>query len=1268
MTQKLSKEELDKQFELFLKESVSDDSVDLGILENPSGGRSKSPKLAPKPTVSWLEDDLDKGTVGSGKSFLKSLRKTPTIQEEEKDSSDKSPSQKVQNEDRSESRGLSSALGLDTLEEQLEKEQFFADLEAGASSTIDFAKLNRELGSTSSTYEPGLGIFEGTLDRAGQNKDSPRGSADSPHYSDDFEAEDEKEQKQTPKMSPILAKVSLLDSLDDTREEPKKSTTDSMDKAQSGGSELEALTRLLQMHALQDSEGLDPILGSRDQDLGVDRDRDHDRDQSPALPGSAPLHRASTLESDLPTAEELMKPIRPEDDSLTSFRLHPLSSDTKDRLQLSEDAPLKRPALSGWTVDLLPDPDLDPAPVLDIPLAPPVLPDPPPPPPPLVPDPVRPVAPERVWSVAEELERLMQDQEKPAPASRTSRAKKVSLSSGSSVNRTFQARTRDTRTTAVSRPLPTALGPASRPASGLPTGPERSQPDAGVESRDLVASVQSLVSVLQQQVTSKHTEPEPQLSPLRQSEETSALEALKFQLLQKEKLIEKLKLDSEEVQSLKQHNYLLQSKLRSAEESLQKNKLTDASDSKHQEKLQTIEKEMKEQETLIQGYQQENERLYQQMKVLQAQSKANEEVMFEENQRLLNQLSSTREQLEKAQRPVSTLCSMDHSQRISQLLAQLHTLQKSDLRLREEIQRLNQEKQAAEQQHQEEVSELKRRLKWFAENQQLLDRDASRLRAATAETLQLKEQVEKLKVEVGKREQQKKSRERSADGRKIQALEKQVKELEQILRSRNPNSLPALIFAAASAPEHPEAPPQTSCSSSGPSRVSALLERRAERLEAELEARDHEAKRSIRALEQQFQAIRMRYEQQISELEQQLEQRPLEPPGADPGPGLGSDLVQRSDLITGLREELRREREAHREKETSLQKQLSDLQQQLKRKSHSSPSRHERQAEAAFGLRIERLNQELTTKSRTIQDLIRTVERLQREQRGLLSVPRGEGREGREGRRQAAMHRTAPESDAATEVFPALSDKSYQPTEFTDSHITEVQQENSALRLKLQQMQTDAEREREELRTALTQSQQQLHTLQEAHSQQLSSLQAQSLRDQAQLRSSFALEHSSSAVAQLSNQLNTQQVMVQQLQQQLSEAQSCRRELSVSRAREEALQTQLSRCLLDLKAAREAQTPEGKLLWSLEQKVTSLETRQEQRDRELQQVMAASLPVGTDLQSELQRWKRLAQNKTEDLQTFRLELDSILDIIRHLQRQGVLLSAPGPRPQTTQAI
>ena len=46
-----------------------------------------------------------------------------------------------------------------------------------------------------------------------------------------------------------------------------------------------------------------------------------------------------------------------------------------------------------------------------------------------------------------------------------------------------------------------------------------------------------------------------------------------------------------------------------------------------------------------------------------------------------------------------------------------------------------------EDKHRADMAALTKKLQWFAENQELLDRDAGRLKTATAEIHQLKEQV-----------------------------------------------------------------------------------------------------------------------------------------------------------------------------------------------------------------------------------------------------------------------------------------------------------------------------------------------------------------------------------------------------------------------------------------------------------------------------------------------------------------------------------------------
>ncbi|CAK6975579.1 centrosomal protein of 162 kDa [Scomber scombrus] len=1118
-------------------------------------------------------------------------------------------------------------------------------------------------------------------------------------------------------MSPILAKVSLYDSLDDTGgEDMRKDTAASVERGQSyvqsGGSEMEALhDAYRQIHVVEDSDDHHSLEG-------------RGRLNRPVSPSSPPhyarqsLQPASTNESELPTAEELMRPIRPETDHTRGFSLQPVSAVQLDQDKIfpdvtSPDSHQKRPgradsvgtkAARGLTSHPSISPDH--------------------------------LNRDLTWSIREEVERLMRDQNTFAPhtssqTGKASRGSTISNATTSSWRKPSAAAVRGrrvegraavtSRSTGLNRAAATAKS-QSTVSHSLEQPREKAKPTMSQEkddsnytetgqrvSSELVASVQSLVTVLQQQIDISSRQDAAESQEVRSSQETrltqhllrkskeedsSVVEELRVQLAQKERELERMKQEAEELHSLRQHNYLLQSKLHSAEEANQKRRLTEATDSATEKKLQQIDKEIKEQETLIKGYQQENEKLYLQMKAQQVRSKANEDAMFNENRRLLNELAFTREQLNKSSRPVGNVCSMDHTQRITDLLAQINTLQRNEAKLSEDMHRLKQEKQALEvdmqlmkkerdlakaqavyssgdktfelcvleDTHREEVSALKKKLQWFAENQELLDRDAGRLKAATAEIHQLKEQVEKLKTEVGRRssEQQRKAKDKSMESKRMQDLERQVKELEQILRRRNPNSLPALIYAAATAGSHGDA---DAARTSPPGRINALLERRVQRLEAELESHDEEAKRSLRAMEQQFHSIKLRYEQQISDLEQQVEQREQLTAAASTC-GTEPWVSQ----VRGLEEELQRVKEVQQQKEKSLQDQIESLQEQLKHKAQPSPGRHQRQAEAATGVRLERLNQELSAKTQTIQELNRTVQRLQRERRNMLSVPntRHEARstetkqQPTQTKQQPTQTKTLCPSAAGDETFPAAHyEKTYQPTVFTGSHISEVLQENEALMERLELLELHGEREKEALKSEVKQAEEEVSRLKQQLSEQLSSLKAEHLGVLERLQATHALEHSSSKVAQLTNELNTQEIMVKHLQEQLKELQGVREALTVSRTREDALQKQLSRLLKDLKEAKEAQSPEVRLACSLERKILNMELRHQHREKELQQVIGGSwLTPEAEQQPEVERWKRVAQDKSRELEAFRLELDSILDILKHLQRQGVVLTPP----------
>ncbi|KAJ8411430.1 hypothetical protein AAFF_G00162380 [Aldrovandia affinis] len=1375
MSRRLTKEELDEQFEQFLKESVSDESADLGssskrssVLDSLGKTRPKPPEKSPVSQQPWwqgMEDSEDppgRGRLASGKTFRKSLRRSLPIQEEEDEEQPKAMGRREEEQEvegteqvlmsrdslepedsvvASGPVGLCVGMGLDTLDEEEEKARFFSQLERGASSTIDYSRLNRELESSLSTPAHTLRQAEDAGIEEEQRKEGAqesRISPASPNYSEDFEEEisaKEPAQAEKPDTPPMLAKVSLHDSLDSTGGAPQPEAneeagreewagpgeTEAMGAAQSYGqsgfSEVEALQEAYRQTIA--SVGGAEEQGGQSATPGDNARRPTSRSPTPRTPPQRTLtperspgtgKNSMATGSDLPTAEELMRPIRPESGTARGFSLQPISGASSR----PDSTPTKRRDKEAEEEEE-----------------------------------------EGRRRVREEVERLMEFEEdslhtSTPPPPRKDRKQQLPVwspgswgpPSSSSWRKKELPPAKSKRGTG--RPSPTATklpgpgraGPAAKPSpppqrkaltlgsnkslkpGSLRQGGPGSSADPGSKvSSELIASVQSFADYLQQEVersvrqgsSESHRPPERkseiredtwrdvpgdrprgsaqrerEAALLRRSEdaqerlsaERHLVDRMRLQLEQKE--AELLAREAElrlvhgtEVAALQQENYLLQSKLRGMEELRRKRKWSfgEASAPVTEEQLKLIEKEVKEQETLIQGYHQENEKLYQQVKGLEAQRKQNEEAMFQENQRLLSELAIAREQINRnnTQRIVGKDSEPAPSRSQADLSAQLQAAQKVEVRLAEEIRRLRQEKQGLEvdlelmrkerdqakaqvihasgdlsfemrtqvEEHKVEVEALKKRLQWYAENQELLDKDAARLRAATTEIQRLKEQVERLRMEVGRRDglQQKKV-EKSGDAKRIQDLERQVKEMEKILRRRHPNSLPALIFAAASAGgggagalENPQ--------------TVALLERRAHRLEAELEGRDEEAKRSLRAMEQQYHRIKMQYEERISELEQQLAQVSE----ADGAQGSPQDWESRA---RSLQAELEGEREAGRARERTLQAELGSLREQP---NPGPPGEREREREA----QVEQLTQELAAKSRSVQELSRTVERLQKERRSLLS----EGRRGLRGRGGAG-------GGAGAEPFPpTLDEKDYQPTAFSGSHISEVLQEREALRVRLERLQLEAERERVSLQGAAAQTEAELRRTQERAHECMLSLRAQHQKEMEGLLARHALEHSTSKLAELANQVSMQEVVISHLRDQLKDLQGSREALTLSQVREETLQNQMAKLLEDLREAKESHTPELRHFSALEKKIRNMELRHTQRERELQQVIAQTRMVAeAEQQREVERWRRQAQTKGQELEAFRVELDSILDVLRELQRQGVVIPIPKAASRT----
>lgn len=80
-------------------------------------------------------------------------------------------------------------------------------------------------------------------------------------------------------------------------------------------------------------------------------------------------------------------------------------------------------------------------------------------------------------------------------------------------------------------------------------------------------------------------------------------------------------------------------------------------------------------------------------------------------------------------------------------------------------------------------------------------------------------------------------------------LSLKVKEMEGIIRRRHPNSLPALIMTAAITPDDQTKTEKTP--------TAVVLENRVKKLEAELESKDSESDRMLRAVEQKYHNVKV---------------------------------------------------------------------------------------------------------------------------------------------------------------------------------------------------------------------------------------------------------------------------------------------------------------------------------------------------------------------------------------------------------------------------
>uniref|UniRef100_A0A7S2SCF1 Centrosomal protein of 162 kDa n=1 Tax=Mucochytrium quahogii TaxID=96639 RepID=A0A7S2SCF1_9STRA len=272
------------------------------------------------------------------------------------------------------------------------------------------------------------------------------------------------------------------------------------------------------------------------------------------------------------------------------------------------------------------------------------------------------------------------------------------------------------------------------------------------------------------------------------------------------------------------------------------------------DQLQRIEKEMAEQEKLLAGYQHENEKLMEKLRLADKKTdqvredmyKASMRTGFEDTKQQTPKLAGDElRRLLKAEEAVESLDKELEEQKQSnaKLKAELVELrdEKPTSSTEEALNSLRNELAEARYEHLSEAKALKEKLAWYAENQALINANEELIDKQAARISELESNLGTSPAKTGRPKVS-----LPQDLKRIRTLEKQVKELDEALRKRNPNCLANLILAA------------------GPSdsekQTRRELRQKVAELEDELEKREGRFSSRIRTLRQEHERVKVRYE------------------------------------------------------------------------------------------------------------------------------------------------------------------------------------------------------------------------------------------------------------------------------------------------------------------------------------------------------------------------------------------------------------------------
>nr|XP_047129830.1 centrosomal protein of 162 kDa isoform X1 [Hydra vulgaris] len=659
------------------------------------------------------------------------------------------------------------------------------------------------------------------------------------------------------------------------------------------------------------------------------------------------------------------------------------------------------------------------------------------------------------------------------------------------------------------------------------------------------------------------------------------------------------------------------------------------------EDLDRLHSQLEQQEQLLNGYQQENQKLYQDLKKINNEKKIFEAKLVKENQRLASDLGNLREQLDaRTNYDSHEGTAALGAQRINQLENQVKFYQKREIEYKQEILDLEKEvkmlKDKAESNKNFEkennildhdknlIEKLQKKVSWYAENQELLDLCNSQLNCKKKEAEQLLTMVKKLEDENNelRTEKQDAKTEKNNDGKEISDLKRQIKEMESVLKHRQPSSLSSVMYVASAVPGETKVYNPQNLQKN---KLDNFLENRIKSLENELEAKDNDYATKVRTLEQRYNSMSIRYEEhtkllegKISELTNQIK-------------------VNNSDLKKKLQDD--NAKLQHEVSKNSVQDEFTQKKESLILDEKEKPFKADYFEKKKSGkdplscnTYIVKLKEKLFARDHIINELQQTVSLLQKERENMLH-----------------------KNQSKTMIDNKNSSKD-QTNKDLKSKCNRLKEKNVNLKTKVEELLLLCEEKRLKYEAMEAELFRDKRNMEEQYEDQIQKILNEHDAEIRMLKMNYVIEHSNSKVAELNGKVESGELMITHLKGIVEELKEDQEKLRTSKQTEENLRRDIRQLETELFEARKLYTPEIRHYKELENKIYNMELKRHTRENEIRTLLEKTkIKSDIDVESIEEKWKNILKQKDDELRKFREELDSILEILQELQRQGVIL-------------